>query len=513
VTSVCVIGAGISGLVTARTLQGDGFDVTILERRRNLGGVWDPDVSYPGVTTQTVKEQYAFSELPMPADWPDWPSGAQVHDYLRTYAQRFGVAELIHYGVRVTDVRRDDAADQWVVSTASSAGVVDLRFDKVVVCTGVFCQPCVPALPGAAAFESAGGRILHSSQVLSEADLAGKNVAIVGFQKSATDVAMLSSRVAESTNVLYRTLLWKLPKRVGGLVHQRYLLYSRMTRRMLTPTSASRAARVRYRLLRPFTWLQWRTVEAILNRQNSLKKVGLYPDRPIDVQIGCALSEAPDGYYKLINDGVIQMQQTDTVGLDTGHVVLHSGHRIPSDVVVLATGWSQTPEFLGASLSSRIVDTEGNFRLYRNVIAPGVEGLGFIGFGGGIFCQLTAEVGAAWLSSLWRGRFELPEETVQQDRLDERINWLRDTRPDDLERFRNTCVAPFEFDYLDDLLKDMGLRTRRTHNAFWEMVKPLNPADYAHILEPVRPAPAGNVTGQPRRLLAVHETAIAADLS
>ncbi len=41
--TVAIIGAGASGLVTAKALIQDGFDVTIFDRENHLGGIWSPD--------------------------------------------------------------------------------------------------------------------------------------------------------------------------------------------------------------------------------------------------------------------------------------------------------------------------------------------------------------------------------------------------------------------------------------------------------------------------------------
>ncbi len=49
---VCVVGAGMSGLVSAKTCLESGFDVTVFESRGTLGGVWSPDAQYYSVTTQ-----------------------------------------------------------------------------------------------------------------------------------------------------------------------------------------------------------------------------------------------------------------------------------------------------------------------------------------------------------------------------------------------------------------------------------------------------------------------------
>ena len=64
--NVCVIGAGVSGLVAAKTFAARGHKMTILERGGNLGEIWDPARSYPDVQTQSPKELYRYTDKPMP---------------------------------------------------------------------------------------------------------------------------------------------------------------------------------------------------------------------------------------------------------------------------------------------------------------------------------------------------------------------------------------------------------------------------------------------------------------
>ncbi len=62
--TVAVIGAGASGLVAAKVLMKDGFDVTILEREKHLGGIWSPDQGYVDLRTQIVSGFMEYSDLP-----------------------------------------------------------------------------------------------------------------------------------------------------------------------------------------------------------------------------------------------------------------------------------------------------------------------------------------------------------------------------------------------------------------------------------------------------------------
>ena len=48
--SVGIIGSGPAGLITAHVLAQDGFDVTILTRDKEPGGVWTKERIYPGLT-------------------------------------------------------------------------------------------------------------------------------------------------------------------------------------------------------------------------------------------------------------------------------------------------------------------------------------------------------------------------------------------------------------------------------------------------------------------------------
>nr|WP_232326001.1 NAD(P)-binding protein [Spirosoma montaniterrae] len=70
---VGIIGAGVSGLVTAKTMREHGFSVVVFEREAELGGVWASTRRYPNVTTQNTRDTYTFSDFPMPKHYPNGP--------------------------------------------------------------------------------------------------------------------------------------------------------------------------------------------------------------------------------------------------------------------------------------------------------------------------------------------------------------------------------------------------------------------------------------------------------
>src|SRR5215813_7937379 len=73
VERVGIIGAGVAGLATAKTLLADGLACTIFERGDRLGGVWADGYSNFGVQVQ--KELYEFPDWPLPADTPNFTPG------------------------------------------------------------------------------------------------------------------------------------------------------------------------------------------------------------------------------------------------------------------------------------------------------------------------------------------------------------------------------------------------------------------------------------------------------
>jgi cation diffusion facilitator CzcD-associated flavoprotein CzcO len=155
--TIAIVGAGIAGLCTAKTLAALGFEVTVFEKEPDLGGVWSSSRRYPGLTTQNPRETYAFSDWPMPDDYPEWPSGAQMQAYLASYADHFGVTPRIRFSHTVLATRERADAPGWTLKLAGPGGETEQSFDWLILCNGIFSIPAVPPFPGTDAFEAAGG--------------------------------------------------------------------------------------------------------------------------------------------------------------------------------------------------------------------------------------------------------------------------------------------------------------------------------------------------------------------
>lgn len=475
-----IIGAGLSGLVTAKTLLEEGFDVTIFEKDDEVGGVWARSRRYPGLHTQNPRDTYAFSDFPMPRSYPEFPSGEQVQAYLTAYADRFGVTEHVRFGTAVESAAPH--GDGWSVrsSPAQRVGMRAERFDYLAVCNGTFCEPHVPGFRGMDAFQAAGGTVLHSTRFNDAEQVRGKRVVVIGGAKSACDAAMAALPAAARTTLVFRHALWKMPRKFFGFVPLRYVLTTRFSEALFRGRELRGVEKVLHTVGAPGVWLFWRGIEATLRATYRLGAAGMVPETRLEDVVSCALSLATDGLYEAVREGRLGARQAGVRALHPGWVELDTGEWIEADTVVFGTGFRQCAPFLDEGVRRTVQDDAGVFHLYRNLVHPDVPRLAFVGYNSSLYSQLTSEIGARWAARLWMGELRLPPRAQMLAEVEARWAWLREHRP--LGTASGTCVVPFNFHYIDDLLRDLGARTaRRPLNRIAEWMMPVDPGNYANL--------------------------------
>src|SRR5690349_6369720 len=92
-----VIGAGFSSLGVMAAFQRAGIPFDAFEAEEDLGVNWRHGV-YETVHIFSSRKTTSYAEFPMPADWPDFPSAAQMLAYLRAYADEFELRPRIAFG-------------------------------------------------------------------------------------------------------------------------------------------------------------------------------------------------------------------------------------------------------------------------------------------------------------------------------------------------------------------------------------------------------------------------------
>jgi Flavin-binding monooxygenase-like len=157
---------------------------------------------------------------------------------------------------------------------------------------------------------------------------------------------------------------------------------------------------------------------------------------------------------------------------------------VEADAVVFATGWQQRLDFLDSELRDQ-VQKGGKFHLYRHILPPREPRLGFVGYASSIACQLTSEIAAHWLSQCFRGELPLPAVWDMEREIARVHAWAADVFP---ARAEGYFVGPFLGHYIDELMRDMGLETRRTRHVISEYFTPLWASRYRDVGEERRRA-------------------------
>ena len=108
---VCIIGAGSSGLATAKILHENSIAFDWFEISSGIGGNWrynndnGRSAAYDTLHIDASKERMAFSDFPMPAAFPNYPHHSQVLEYFKNFAENFGLISLVTFRTSVNRVK------------------------------------------------------------------------------------------------------------------------------------------------------------------------------------------------------------------------------------------------------------------------------------------------------------------------------------------------------------------------------------------------------------------------
>ncbi|CAD5228745.1 unnamed protein product [Bursaphelenchus xylophilus] len=203
---VCVVGAGPSGLPSARWALEYGFTPVIFEATDSLGGLWnykEDETEWSTVNSFTVnntsKELTSYSDFPPKESSAPYMPWRDLLSYFKDYAHHHGIDKYILYKHRVINIQRAanyKETGNWMVQYQDGSGAIKSQmFEYVIIATGHHGMPNLPdEYPGQSSFT---GKIIHSKAYKNNKDLDGKTVVAVGLGNSAIDVATDSSRVAK----------------------------------------------------------------------------------------------------------------------------------------------------------------------------------------------------------------------------------------------------------------------------------------------------------------------------
>ncbi|MCG8589626.1 MAG: NAD(P)/FAD-dependent oxidoreductase [Proteobacteria bacterium] len=207
---VVVIGGGFGGLLAGARLREAGIeDIRVIEKGGDFGGTWYWN-RYPGA--QCDVESYVY--LPLLEELETVPTekyvrAPEILAHSQAIGRKYDLYRNACFQTEVTDMRWDDEARRWIVST-NRGDRMRARF--VCMANGPLHRPKLPGIPGV---ESFGGHTFHTSRwdyAYTGGDsngrlegLRGKRVGIIGTGATAVQCVPHVGETAEQLYVFQRT--------------------------------------------------------------------------------------------------------------------------------------------------------------------------------------------------------------------------------------------------------------------------------------------------------------------
>lgn len=387
---VAIIGAGCSGITTAKRLAEYGISYHQFEMSDDVGGNWyfrNPNgrsAVYESLHIDTSTQRLQFEDFPAPADYPDFPHHTLIHDYFRAYVEEFGLRDRIEFNTEVTRAARDGDGWELTLSTGETRHYTDL-----VVANGHHWKPRLPDYPGDFA-----GDLIHSHAYVNPFDpveIRGKRVIVVGMGNSAMDIASeLSNRwMADKLYVSARRGVWVLPKYRNGVAADKVMAPPDLPKEVALEASR--------KLIRELV--------------GEMSNYGL-PD-PDHEPLSAHPSVSAD-FLTRAGSGDIHMLP-EISRLDGHTVHLADGSSVEADVIICATGYEMSFPFFTDTEADLHPDADHRYPLFKRMIKPGVDHLFYLGLAQSSPTIVNlAEQQSKLLARLLVGDYVLPDVAEQE---------------------------------------------------------------------------------------------------
>ncbi|KAM0889094.1 hypothetical protein ACQ4PT_027932 [Festuca glaucescens] len=517
---VVIIGAGVSGLAACKHLLERGCRPVVFEADTLLGGVWarTPDCT----SLQSERAMYQYSDFP----WPDTPSPRCSRTAARSPTTSMhmratsGCSTASGSGIvcsawstwvlarrRWRRGRSGQGAARRLGMGSASGGsrwptqrttlsqplteFSDLLTckDFVVFCIGRFSGvPNIPTFSPGKGPEAFDGQVIHtmdySKMGTKKANemLKGKRVTVIGYLKSALDVAADTSTEHPCTMVV-RTKHWIFPNYYAWGFPISYLYLNRFSEFLIHKPGEGFLLSLVATILTPLRWLFSKFAESYYSIP--MKKHDMVPEHSLfEALVTCLIAITPKDHYKRLDEGSIILKKSKTFTFcKEGVLVEGESSPVKSDVVIFGTGFKGDQKIKDMFVSEyfqsiAVGPTSSTLPLYRECIHPKIPQLAVLGYSESLANLYTSEIRAKWLAHFLDGGFRLPSvKSMQSDILE----WEKFMKRYSRSYFRRSCIGVLHIWYNDLLCKDMGCNPRRKKGFFAELFDVYGPSDYINL--------------------------------
>lgn len=515
--SVCIVGAGVSGLATCKHLLERGFLPVVFEADQTVGGVW---AHTPASTRlQSPKPEYQFSDFPWSETVTETcPDHTQVMEYIESYARRFDLLSHVRFGARVVaidyvGVNEGEIAvwelwggtgsafgggrGAWHVTVKHRDGPVEVHImNFVILCLGRSSGlPNIPTFPKNEGPEIFNGKVIHSMDYsnmdsAAAAELVkGKRIVVIGYLKSALDIAADSANInglEHPCTMIIRTKRWNIAHLEAWGIPLKYLYFNRFSELLLHKPGEGLMLSMLATMLSPLRWVFSKFVESYLLKTVPMKRHGMVPEYSFFEGIMVGLIDGyPEKFYDMVEDGRIILKPSKTFKF-CKNGVLAEGETTPieADLVIYGTGFKGDQKireiFVSAWFQNIAARTEDTIiPLYRECIHPHIPQLAMVGYSDSITNLYTSEIKARWLACFLDDGFLLPSRTDMEKNITEWDKFYKKYSGSSSIYYRRSCFRAIHTWFNDQLCKDMGCNLRRKKGFFTDLFMAYEPSDYA----------------------------------
>jgi len=390
---VCIIGAGSSGIVAAKIFHERGIPFDCFEKSDTVGGNWvfknknGLSSAYRSLHINTSKTKMAYSDFPMPRDYPDYPHHAQIAKYFSDYVDHFGIRDLITFNTGVAHAVLDEDRT-WHITLENGER---REYDALVVANGHHWDARWPEPPIPGKFD---GHELHSHDYIDPFEpftMRGRRIVIVGMGNSALDIACELGRkdMCEAVYLSTRRGYWVMPRYFGGRV-------------LDFPLPHPAKDPPPWQLMMP-RWMVMRAMQALINfTLGRPQDFGLpKPDHPFG---GSHPAISQDLYNRIGSGDVIPKPAIDH--FEGKKVVFKDDSSVEADVVIYCTGYRISFPFFDRAFFSA---TDNDIALWRRILDPNIRNLFFVGLLQPLCAVMPlAEQQAKLIAAYLKGKYALP---------------------------------------------------------------------------------------------------------
>ncbi|KAJ4294208.1 hypothetical protein N0V90_007898 [Kalmusia sp. IMI 367209] len=379
---VLIIGGGQNGLALAARCKALGMETLIIEHGDGIGDVWKKRYEYLSLHFPHWADDLPY--FPYPKHWPTYTPAQKQGLYMEWYASALELN--IWCRSSVVQAEQDEQGKWTVLINKEGKEIRSLQPSQLVMATSLCGVPTTPIIPGMADFK--GGVVRHSSAHDSSREFVGKKVCVVGTSSSGFDTAFDCSRRGIDVTLLQRSptyimsLTHSVPRMIGNyapdangnrpdLEEQDRLFFA-------TPVGpgeelARRNAKVLEDMDKPML--------------DALNARGLRTWRGQRSTGGATLGQTRNGGF-YFDAGACEHIINRKIKVEPGYiekftedkVILNGGRERYFDLIVFATGFSNSIDSVRATLGDKIadqcgsiwgIDEEGEFRTaYRETGVP-----------------------------------------------------------------------------------------------------------------------------------------------